>query len=308
MNLSRSAKTFLLAVLALFVVRLLLVFISVPVAAAAPISAVLGIIFVGFPILALFLASREPWPRGLAATILIIGIAMHVFGAVVPLPKLDGVLSAIGQSGLMLWCCGLGALLASIINDKNLLVPLSIFLAGFDAFLILNPDSLPRKIMEKSPGVFTKVAAQVPSIVQKAPGVTGVAPSAFVGPADFIFLTMFFMALFKFRMRTSQTLTVMIPVLVAYLFTVVVFGSASIGPMSLSQLPALVPIGLVILLVNWKEFNLNKQELASTLVVAVMSVTLASYGFSRAAAARKSMTPESQPVPSKPVPAPEATK
>lgn len=308
MKLTQSARTFLVAVFALFVVRLLLTVISVPVGAAGVVSALLGVLFVGGPILALYFASREPWSRALATTFLVAGIALHVLGAVLPVAGLDGVLSALAQTGLMLWCCGLGALLASIISDKNLLVPLAIFLAGFDAFLILNPDSLPRKIMERSPAVFSKVAAQVPSVVQKAPGVTAVAPSAFVGPADFIFLTMFFMALFKFKMRSSQTLAVMVPVLVAYLFTVVVFGATSIGPMSLSQLPALVPIGLVILIVNAREFVMEKQEVAATVVVAILSLALAGFGYSKAASARNSMPPMSQPVPSKPVPAPEATK
>jgi hypothetical protein len=57
-------------------------------------------------------------------------------------------------------------------------------------------------------------------------------------------------------------------------------------------MPALVPIGLVTLLVNRKEFKLSKDELASTLVLAVLLVSGLIY------LATRKKAPPAEPLPS----------
>jgi len=65
------------------------------------------------------------------------------------------------------------------------------------------------------------------------------------------------------------------------------------------SMPALVPIGLVVLLVNRKEFKLSKDEWASTAVVGALGVGLLIWGATRPKPVEKksSATEQTQPGP-----------
>lgn len=233
--------------------------------------------FVALPILALFRAAAFPWTSRTAGWFLGVGIAAHAGGVV--LARLAGpgpaglALEAMAQTGLMVWTVGLGAFLALLIRDRNLLLPVALFLAGFDAFLILTPTSLPQQVMQRAPEVFQSVAVRVPGV--------GVSALAYVGPADLFFLAMFFIALHRFQMRVRETFRWVVPVLVAYLLVVIGLGSTSVAGIPLGALPALVPIGLTVLLVNRKEFRMTRDELIATWVVGLLALALAGYGYSR---------------------------
>jgi hypothetical protein len=99
-----------------------------------------------------------------------------------------------------------------------------------------------------------------------------VAKAGIVGPADLVFLGVFFLAMFRFDMKPERTFRVMVPVLIAYMVIVLVTGIA---------LPALVPMGLVVLLVNWNEFKLNKDEWAGTGVIAAIAAAILIYSATR---------------------------
>jgi hypothetical protein len=174
----------------------------------------------------------------------------------------SSILSILKPIGLQVWCIGLGALVTSLIKDKNLLVPIGIFLVCFDVFLVLTPLGFTQKIMQAAPSILQQGGLSLP-VAGSQVSTTGKAEdSGFIGPADLVFLGTFFLATFRFNMRPLLTLRVMIPVLLGYLTFVLGTGIS---------LPALVPIGLVSLGVNWREFKLNKEEWASTgLVTAIM--------------------------------------
>ena len=61
----------------------------------------------------------------------------------------------------------------------------------------------------------------------------------------------------------------MVSSLIAYM------GAVLFGPSSLSALPALLPIGLVILLVNVREFQLKRDEWIGTILVGLLAFGLA---------------------------------
>lgn len=184
----------------------------------------------------------------------------------------------------MLWTAGLGALLALLLKDRNMLLPVAAFLAGFDMFLVFAPTGPVQTLMAQAPETFRAVTYRVPTVGSPE-------PIAFVGPADFIFLGLFFVALHRFGMRTRETLIWVVPALLAYLFVVILFGDATLGPVSLGALPALLPIGLVVLLVNRKEFRLTRSEKAATWAVVALAIGLAGYGL-MLAQRQASKTPE----------------
>lgn len=281
--------TFFAVLVALFLLRILAANLALPLAAAGLASLLATFVFVAAPILALFSAARFPWTARSALVFLVIGVALHAGGYLVAERVLGGrgigavILLSLGQAGLMLWCLGLGALVSQKISDKNLLLPISIFLAGFDAFLVFAPTGPTKVLVEQRPEVFEAVAMQVPRIPTPETATGAVQALAYVGPADLFFLAMFFVALFRFDMRTRTTFLAILPVLFAYLLVVLFLGHVRLGPVSLAMLPALVPIGLTILIVNWREFRMTAQEKALTAVVGLLAVGLAAAGFILAA-------------------------
>ena len=63
-----------------------------------------------------------------------------------------------------------------------------------------------------------------------------------------------------------------IPVLIAYLLLVLLVGGF------FSALPALLPIGVTIFIVNRKEFKLSKDEMQGTLLVIAIGIGLIIWG------------------------------
>ncbi len=277
-------RFFLATVGGLLIVRLILPFMRAPLGLIPALELVLTILFLALPIYALYQAASVTWTARLAGTFVGVGVVLHILGQALPglIFKAPGfgvvLLIALSQTGIMLWTLGLGALLALLIKDKNLLLPVGAFLAGLDIFLVFAPIGITRQVIEKRPELFKAAAMSVPTIATTAASYGTPQAQAYVGPADLFFLAMFFVALFRFQMRTRETLRWMLPVLLIYLLTVLYLGQVQLGPLSLRMLPALVPIGATVLLVNRDQFKLNRDEKISTLVVALIALAMAIFG------------------------------
>jgi len=271
--------TFFLAIAALALLRIALGFISLPDSALPAVNILLAILFVAAPVFAEFFGANAPWKASRAAMFLVGGVACHVLFGYLTLKSggvAAGVCNAIAQMGLATWCVGLGALLGVGLRDKNLLIPISIFGAAYDFYLVIAPAGLPgagltKHIIQTAPKVFTSVAAQVPAVSSHA--ATGRAEvGTYIGPADLVFLAAFFIVVFRFKMNARLTLMLMAPVLVLYMLVVLTTGIA---------LPALVPIGACILVANWKYFNLKRDEWIATIGVAVFCAAFLTWGMLR---------------------------
>jgi hypothetical protein len=236
------------------------------------------VVFVAAPILGLFWAAGYAWTP-IKAVIMLIGGGIVWAGSMVLAqrtgnPLVGGSLVAISQSGLICWCFALGSLLALLIKDKNLILPIAVFLALFDMWLVFAPEGVVQHFVVQGPMTQLKTMAyQSPSVATASAGGRA-EPMLYIGPADFVFLSMFFVALYRFRMRVASTLRVIMPVLALYLIVVLCWPGVHIGPITLGALPALLPIGLVVLIVNRDQFNLNRDEKITTVVLAVLGTAL----------------------------------
>ncbi len=297
----------------LFALRVLLALVAVPPTASIVLSLVVSIIFVAAPIAAMFGASSSPWTPKLGLGFLLLGAALHGAAAilntrVLPPSGLAFVLvDAAGQFGLLLWCQGLGALLAQLIKDKNLVLPIALFLAGFDMFLVFAPVAPTHRMVREQTQMAQNVLMKVPKVqstieASQRPG-AHVVTLAMVGPADLFFMATFFVCMFRFGMRTRQTVKWLTPVVCGYLLVVIVFGGTQIGPISLGMLPAMAPIGCTVLLVNRREFAMQRSEKALTWVVAAIALGLAAMGFTMAIRTPEAPLPEADGA-AAPAPAP----
>ncbi|MEN3000770.1 MAG: hypothetical protein ABDI19_02880 [Armatimonadota bacterium] len=160
---------------------------------------------------------------------------------------------------LILTAIGLGSLLSRLIRDRNLLVPVAPFAALVDAITVLTPMGFVKQMVEKAPAVVERAAVAVMTAPAAAPTVERVVPIVLMGVGDFVFLTLYAACLYRFGLRTGATAIALFFVLWAYL-VVVMLGVAA-------ALPALVPMAVVVLAVNWREFRLSRQELLASLLV-----------------------------------------
>lgn len=267
---------FFVTLLILAVLRIVIGFVSVPEGMILPMSLLITAVFISLPIIAVFRAGSEEWSVKLAGAFIVAGLLVH-FGLVFVVRSgmlgeglTPAVAIAISQSGFFLWCVGLGALISFLLKDKNLLIPVSIFLVAFDIFLVLTPLGVTQQVIQQAPGVLPAVAYNVPMVTSEATG--GPARAfGYVGPADFLFMGMFFVALHRFKLRARDTAVWLIPAVLVYLLLIIV----------LPAVPLLVPIGLTVLVVNWREFQMTREEKLSTLVMAILLVALIAFGATR---------------------------
>jgi len=271
----RGIETFFFTLVGLAILRVCLHEVdSVPLAIVSIVNVMMGCLFLGGPLLALCFAARDPWTPTMAAKFFFGGLVLQVSCYFLQslIFQHNGILAqvinALGQIGLPIWCVGLGALLATFIKDRNIVVPIAIFLAFLDMFLVFSPLGVTHIIIKRVPEMLPAIAAQVPVASHEITG-EKVTPGALAGPADFMFLAMFLVAIFRHNMKGRRTVIVVIPTLLAYMLLVNITHTS---------LPALLPIGGVVLLVNWREFELTKDEKISTGLVTIMGVALFTWG------------------------------
>lgn len=277
----------ILALLALL--EIALGFVALPLKVAEWSSLGLTLVTVGVPIYALFIASKAQWNWKMAAALLAGGLVIHL-GLDTIAGRIHsgsdfvmigaGLMGTVSQIGLLTWCLALGALIATLLKDRNMILPVAIFLAAFDVFLVLTPVGVTHILIQSHPEIVQKVAYKVP-MMHTARHLGPIVPFARIGPADFLFLGMFFVDLNKYGMRAARTFLWVTPTLIGYLFIVALYGYVHVGPISLGALPALLPIGLVVVLVNRKEWKLSPSEKKSTLVVILLALSILGFGFWR---------------------------
>lgn len=260
----------------LFVLRAVLAYVALPPAAAAVASVFTTGIFIVVPFAGLFCGAAFAWKPPQAWILTLAGVVLHggslaALQSLKPPPATALVLGNFMQIGMLGWTLGLGALVSILIRERNMLLPIAIFLAGMDALLILTPFTPQAQIAMNNPQVVGNLGLKVPAVksigAEQLP--LAVNDILFVGPADLFISAMFFAAMFRYGLRARQTATWLIPVLVGYLFLVL---------LTQMPLPALVPIGLTALIVNWKEFRLSKDEKAATGLVLAIALAMAAYG------------------------------
>ncbi|GBC91660.1 hypothetical protein HRbin15_00114 [bacterium HR15] len=167
---------------------------------------------------------------------------------------------------LILTAIGLGCLMSRLIREKNLLVPVVPFAALVDAITVMTPVGFVKRVMESAPAVVERATVAVMTAPTSAPTVERVVPIVLMGVGDFVFLALYAACLYRFALRAFATAIGLFFVLWAYL-VIVMLGVAN-------ALPALVPMAVVVLAVNWREFRLTRQELWASLLVVGATATL----------------------------------
>jgi len=194
-------------------------------------------------------------PLGMAVGIAISLAALSVVAALRVWPPLANLCLIYAASFM-------GALVAVIFREPNILLPVALMTPLVDYWTItMGPV---RQILDRAPDVLPAIAAGVPTPGQ-------LAPVAFIGVGDFLFMAMFLSAAERLRMDPRRS-AIFFFVLVSLAMVLVVMT----GLFSSVGVPGLVVIGLGFVAANVRYFHLSRREIAITsgLIAAVAGAVL----------------------------------
>lgn len=161
---------------------------------------------------------------------------------------------------LILFATSLGYLISFIIREPNILLPASFFAGIVDYWGVTSGPVA--HMLAKTPNIVSQASVHMPKvIVHSAHKVYAI--DSMIGMGDFLFFALFMGALYRFNMNVKGAFWYGYALLTAFMLFVM-FSSRGVA------IPALVPMGVAILLTNAKNFKLNREELLAMLYVGIL--------------------------------------
>ena len=164
-----------------------------------------------------------------------------------------------------LGCTFLGILLSPIIREPNVLLPVALVAMPIDYLGAMTAIGFTKQMVEKHPGIVKGVSVPVPSVGGAAHH-AGLAPIAFIGPGDVLFVAFFFAVVLRLNMNVRGTFWGIYGLLTATMIYVLSPGSINVG--------ALVPMGLAVLIANFSSFKLKREEVFATIYATLLVLVL----------------------------------
>jgi len=165
------------------------------------------------------------------------------------------VLQTLRELFFILAAVGLGSLVAYGIRDRNILLPAAVF-AAFADYVVVNYGLVHWALTTPGKGqrALNAMSAQVPSLHPGLPVLT-------VGFADFLFLSIFFACVYRFRLRLRETFIAFFLLLSLSFWVVIRYGAA---------VPALAPMALGFVAANFRCFKLSREEMQAMAAAAAI--------------------------------------
>lgn len=179
------------------------------------------------------------------------------------------LLGAVSGLLFLLACVFFGRLLALIVRERGMLLPVAIIAGLADIFTVFfGPTG---EALEKAPKLVQKLSVGIPEVgsATGAAGAAGVTALATAGLGDFIFLAFFFVGVYRFGLRRGPTFWVI------FILTLVGMSAVLLLP-EVPALPLLPFIVLGFLLANIGAFRLTRtEELHTVIAVGLVAALLA---------------------------------
>jgi hypothetical protein len=206
-------------------------------ALASLISGVISLPYVLIPILATRFPAWNGWRT--------VGMAFIQYQrAMAHVPGLHGLM-------LILFAVCLGVWLSHMLREMKILLPIALVLACIDLYVVFGGGLVTQANTGNAPVAQAAMQSLTVKLPTKQPA-KGAAPMQLsVGFADFLFIALFFACLSRFGVPSGRTFGVLCLVLTAYLAVVYVKHI---------DLPALVPIAVVIVGMNLRQFRYERSE------------------------------------------------
>ena len=171
-----------------------------------------------------------------------------------------------GQSlAVALGCTFLGILLSPIIREPNVLLPVALVAMPIDYLGAMTAIGFTQNIVAKHPEVVRHVSVAVPG-VGSATHHNGLHPLGFIGPGDILFVAFFFAVVLRLNLNLRGTFWGIYGLLtLTMLFVLSPWGF---------NIAALVPMGLAVLIANFRYFRLKREEVFATLYAGLLIIAL----------------------------------
>ena len=164
------------------------------------------------------------------------------------------------QGLLLIWLAvSLGVLLSRLVREMKLLLPIAVVLALVDLYVVFGGGLVTQANTGKSVIAQQAMKSLTVPLTPRVKTKKGVAPppQLAVGFADYLFTAVFFACFFRFSIPSRKTFIWLCGVLCGYLLIVQIFRV---------DLPALVPIAVVVIGRNLKQFRYEAQEKRDLLI------------------------------------------
>ena len=166
---------------------------------------------------------------------------------------------------ITLGCTFLGILLSRIIREPNVLLPVALVAMPIDYLGAMTPIGFTNQIVTNHPNVVPAVSIPVPT-VGGATHHGGLHPIGFIGPGDALFMAFFFAVVLRLNMNVRGTFWWMYGLLTLTMLVV-------LSPFGFN-IAALVPMGLAVLIANFRYFKLKREEVFATLYAGLLIIAL----------------------------------
>lgn len=164
---------------------------------------------------------------------------------------------------ITLGCAFLGILLAPIIREPNVLLPVALVAMPIDYLGAMTSIGFTQNVVAHNPKLVQNLSVPVPSMGGGLHG--GIHPIGFIGPGDALFMAFFFAVVLRLKMNTRGTFWLMVSLLTATMLIVLVQDY---------NIAALIPMGLAILAANYRFFKLKREEVFATIYAGAMILVL----------------------------------
>ncbi len=233
-------------------------------------SAGLMVVFtLALGLIAVFVHTHRGWPLAINAPIFILK------------PLLMGICITLG-------CAFFGILLSQIIREPNVLLPVALVAMPIDYLGAMTPIGFTQNAVANNPQLVRAVSVPVPHV-------GSLSPSGFIGPGDALFMAFFFAVALRLSLNVRGTFWWTYGLLTATMLIVLLTNV---------NIAALIPMGLAVIIANFRYFKLKREEVFATLYAAAFILVLVTgfYYYSHSRLYRTA--PKGNPDAARSVPAP----
>ena len=159
---------------------------------------------------------------------------------------------------ITLGCAFFGILLSRIIREPNVLLPVALVAMPIDYLGAMTPIGFTQNAVANNPKLVQAVSVPVPHV-------GSLSPSGFIGPGDALFMAFFFAVALRLSLNVRGTFWWTYGLLTATMLIVLLTNI---------NIAALIPMGLAVIIANFRYFKLRREEVFATLYAAAFILVL----------------------------------
>lgn len=162
-------------------------------------------------------------------------------------------------------CAFFGILLSRIVREANVLLPVALVAMPIDYLGAMTPIGFTQNAVANNPGLVRALSVPVPAVGGGAHHHGALHPIGFIGPGDALFMAFFFAVALRLNLNVRGTFWWIYGLLTATML-LVLFTEVNIA--------ALIPMGLAVLIANFRFFKLKREEVFATVYAATLILVL----------------------------------